>query len=103
MLPVVAGAQATRRQILVYSLLLVPLGAAPWLMGYADAIYGVSALVAGGAMVALAWRVRAAGDGGGSERAAMQLFAYSILYLFALFAVLLVEGGLGGLLGRAAP
>jgi protoheme IX farnesyltransferase len=103
MLPVVAGAAETRRQILIYSLLLIPLGAAPWLLGYADAIYGVTALSAGGAMVALAWRVRAAGDGGQSQRAAMQLFAYSIFYLFALFAVLLVEGGLGGLLGRAAP
>jgi heme o synthase len=105
MLPVVAGAAETRRQILLYSLLLIPLGAAPWLAGYADAIYGVTALLAGGAMVALAWRVRAAGDGREGARAAMQLFAYSIVYLFALFAVLLIEGGLGGLggfLGRAA-
>src|SRR5580704_5183361 len=46
MLPVVAGAQETRRQILLYSLLLIPLGAAPWLMGYADAIYGAIALLA---------------------------------------------------------
>jgi protoheme IX farnesyltransferase len=49
-------------------------------------------------MVALAWRVHAAGEGAQGPRAAMQLFGYSILYLFALFAVLLVEGGL---LGRA--
>ena len=53
-------------------------------------------------MVALAWRVRAAGESAQGPRAAMQLFAYSILYLFTLFAVLLVEGGLGGLLGRTA-
>jgi protoheme IX farnesyltransferase len=102
MLPVVAGVAATRRQILIYSLLLIPVGAAPWLMGYADAIYGVVALMAGVGMVALAWRVRAAGDGPEGHRAAMQLFGYSILYLFALFAVLLFEGGLGGFLGRAA-
>jgi heme o synthase len=102
MLPVVAGAQETRRQILVYSLLLIPLGAAPWFLGYADAVYGVTALVAGGVMAALAWRVGAAGGGRQGERTAMQLFAYSILYLFALFAVLLIEAGLGGLLGRAA-
>src|ERR1700730_1352940 len=57
MLPVVAGAEETRRQILLYSLALVPIGAAPWLMGYADAIYGVTALIAGAAMVALAWRL----------------------------------------------
>jgi len=102
MLPVVAGAAETQRQILLYSLLLVPIGAAPWLLGYADAIYGVTALIAGGGMVALALRVRAEGSGAGADRAAKQLFAYSILYLFVLFAVLLIEGGLGGLLGHAA-
>src|SRR3979490_2783899 len=46
MLPVVAGAAETRRQILLYSLSLVPIGAAPWFMGYADAIYGITALAA---------------------------------------------------------
>jgi len=102
MLPVVAGMAETRRQILIYSILLIPIGTAPWLMGYADAIYGVTALIAGGLMVALALHLRAAGSGERGERAAMRLFAYSILYLFVLFAVLLLEGGPGGLLGRAA-
>jgi heme o synthase len=64
MLPVVAGAEETRRQILLYSVALVPIGAAPWLLGYADAIYGVTALLAGALMVALAWRVRRAREGG---------------------------------------
>jgi heme o synthase len=100
MLPVVAGAEETRRQILLYSVALVPIGAAPWLLGYADAIYGVTALLAGALMVALAWRVRRAREGGAAARAAQQLFAFSILYLFALFAVLLVEGGPGSLVGR---
>src|ERR1700719_2787763 len=67
MLPVVAGAEETRRQILLYSLSLLPVGAAPWLLGYADAIYGATALIAGGVMVALAWRLWAQGPG---ERAA---------------------------------
>jgi heme o synthase len=102
MLPVVAGPDETRRQILLYSLLLGPLGAAPWLLGYAGAIYGVTALVAGALMVVLAWRLRGERDGARAERAAQQLFAFSILYLFVLFAVLLVEGGLGSLVGRAA-
>ena len=101
MLPVVAGAEETRRQILLYSVALVPVGAAPWLLGYAGAIYGVTALVAGALMVALAWRVRSEREGVRAERAAQQLFAFSILYLFVLFAVLLVEAGLGGLAGRA--
>jgi protoheme IX farnesyltransferase len=100
MLPVVAGVAETRRQILLYAIVLVPAGASPWLLGYAGVIYGVVALVAGALMVALAWRLRVAR--GGAEKAAMQLFAFSILYLFTLFAVLLIESGLSSLLGRAA-
>ncbi len=102
MLPVVAGPDETRRQILLYAILLAPLGAAPWLLGYAGAIYGVTAVVAGAAMVVLAWRLRGERDGARAERAAQQLFAFSIVYLFVLFAVLLVEGSLGSLVGWAA-
>ncbi len=102
MLPVVAGAEETRRQILLYSAILVPVGAAPWLLGYAHAIYGLTALLAGALMVAFAWRVRSEREGERAERAAYRLFAFSILYLFVLFAVLLVEDGPGGLLSRAA-
>jgi protoheme IX farnesyltransferase len=101
MLPVVAGAEETRRQILLYSLSLVPIGAAPWLLGYADAIYGVTALLAGGAMVVLAWRLWAEGAGLRAARHAKRLFGFSILYLFVLFAVLLIEGVVSGLLGHA--
>ena len=99
MLPVVAGLKETRRQILLYSAVLVPVGVAPWLLGYAGAVYGATALVAGLAMVAFAWRVRVAQSGARAERAAKRLFAFSILYLFILFAVLLIDSGLGGLLG----
>jgi protoheme IX farnesyltransferase len=100
MLPVVAGPEETRRQILIYSVLLVPVGAAPWFLGYAGLAYGLIALAAGAIMAALAWRVRTEGSAG-DERAAKRLFAYSILYLLILFATLLVEQGLGGLFGRA--
>jgi protoheme IX farnesyltransferase len=99
MLPVVAGLAETRRQILLYAVVLIPVGAGPWLFGYAGAVYGVTALAAGVLMVALAWRLRIARTD--ADKAAKQLFAYSILYLFILFAVLLAESGLGGLLGRA--
>jgi protoheme IX farnesyltransferase len=91
MLPVVAGLEETRRQILLYSIGLVPIGAAPWLFGYAHTIYGVTALLAGALMVTFAWRVRCEREGERAERAAYDLFAFSILYLFVLFAVLLVE------------
>ena len=91
MLPVVAGPQATRRQIFLYSLVLLPVGAAPWLLGYAGLAYGMTALMAGALMVAFAWRVLTVTDGDRAAAAARQLFAYSILYLFVVFAVLLVE------------
>jgi protoheme IX farnesyltransferase len=87
MLPVVAGAAATRRQILVYSLVLAPIGALPWLMGYAGSGYGVIAVGAGAAMVALAWQLHHRP----AEATARMLFAYSIVYLFVLFAALLIE------------
>jgi protoheme IX farnesyltransferase len=91
MLPVVAGAEETRRQILRYSVVLVPIGAAPWLLGYAQAVYGITALIAGVLMVMFAWHVRRKRDGELAERAAHHLFAFSILYLFVLFAVLLID------------
>jgi protoheme IX farnesyltransferase len=99
MLPVVAGDRETRRQILLYTLILAPLGAAPWLLGYAGPAYGVVALAAGAAMLALALRVRAERSG---HTASRQLFGFSILYLFLLFAMLLADHAWGGLSGHLA-
>jgi heme o synthase len=87
MLPVVAGKEETRRQILIYTLILAPLGVAPWLIGFTGPIYGMVATVTGGVMLALA--IRLLSDR--SNRAAKHLFAFSILYLFLLFAMLLVD------------
>jgi protoheme IX farnesyltransferase len=91
MLPVVAGAEETRRQILIYSIALLPIGATPWLLGYAGMASGVAALLAGALMLCLAWRVRYQREGQGARRAAQRLFAFSIVYLFVVFAALLVE------------
>ena len=99
MLPVVAGDSATRWQILLYTLLLAPLGVVPWLMGYAGAAYGVAAITGGAIMIALALRILAEKQG---FRASKQMFAFSILYLFLLFAVLLAEQMSGGLIGHLA-
>jgi protoheme IX farnesyltransferase len=97
MLPVIAGADETRRQILLYSVVLAPVAAAPWLLGYVGAAYGVAALAASACLIALAWRARNEGRSAHSERAAQQLFGFSILYLFLLFAMLLVSGSPFGL------
>jgi heme o synthase len=100
MLPVVSGDASTRRQIMVYTLILVPLGVAPWAFGYTGALYGVTAIMTGAIMVVLGWQVFR--ESRPAERASRNLFAFSILYLFLLFAVLLVERGWGGLIARLA-
>jgi protoheme IX farnesyltransferase len=99
MLPVVAGATETRRQILRYTLVLAPVGVAPWLLGYAGAVYGITAVLAGTAMIALAIRVRGETRG---HTASKQMFGLSILYLFLLFAMLLVDRMSGGPFGHFA-
>jgi heme o synthase len=87
MLPVTAGEAATRRQILIYSLLLVPLAIAPAFTHLAGPVYLAIAAIGGAAFLALAVRLARR-----AERAdAKRLFAFSILYLFLLFAALLGE------------
>jgi protoheme IX farnesyltransferase len=91
MLPVVAGPDATRLQILLYTIVLVAVAAAPWPLGYFDAIYGVTSLVLGAGMLACAVEVYRRRERALSLRATRKMFAFSILYLFALFATLLLE------------
>jgi heme o synthase len=95
MLPVVAGRAETRRQILLYSILLAPVGASPWLLGYAGLLYGMTAIVAGAAMIGLSLHIMVLGDEDKGLRGAKRLFGVSILYLFVLFAVLLIDDLLG--------
>jgi len=91
MLPVVAGPDATRLQILLYTIVLVAVALAPWPLGYFDAVYGATSLLLGAGMLALAVNVYRHRDGIEATRATRRLFAFSILYLFALFATLLLE------------
>ena len=86
MLPVVAGKAETRRQILIYSLVLVPVSLLPFALGTAGLVYGGAAMVLGPCFVLLALQVRR--DNG--TRAARRLFGFSILYLFVLFAALIL-------------
>ncbi|MEE3048314.1 MAG: heme o synthase [Pseudomonadota bacterium] len=90
MLPVVAGCAETRRQIVIYSVLLAPLGVAPWWLGFAGPFYGSVAAVLGGVFLLGAMRVWRDDQ----ERHCRQLFGFSILYLFAIFAMLLVDRGI---------
>lgn len=92
MLPVVAGQTATRRQIVLYSIVMAAVAVAPWLLDLAGAIYGIVAATLSLVFVALAIGV---GTNRATEPAAMRpekrLFTYSIIYLFALFAILVVD------------
>jgi protoheme IX farnesyltransferase len=101
MLPVVKGPDATRTQILVYSLILAPIGVLPALMGTGGILYAIAATVLGAVFVAFAVVCYRERVGERADRAAKHLFAYSVLYLFLLFAVLLVEQGFG--IGSAFP
>ena len=99
MLPVVAGGDETRRQILLYSVLLVPIGIAPALIGLGGLSYLVVSVCTGAMFLALAWRVYRDREGEAAERAARRLFGFSILYLFLLFAALLAERVVAAVIG----
>ena len=91
MLPVVAGPDETRRQILLYSLLLVPLAVTPYFIGLGGIVYLATSVVLGAIFLYLAVKVWMVREGREADRTAKQLFGFSILYLFLLFAVILGE------------
>ncbi|HWG04403.1 MAG TPA: heme o synthase [Beijerinckiaceae bacterium] len=91
MMPNVKGADHTRLEILLYTLVLVPLGVTPWLLGIGSMAYGVISIVAGAVLLASAVRVYKCRVGKTADTAAMQLFGLSILYLFLIFAALVAE------------
>ncbi len=93
MLPVVAGPVETRRQILIYSLILAPLGMGPVAIGLGGVAYGIASGLLGAVFVWLAVALYRSEDGADANKPAKRLFAFSILYLFLLFAVLLAEHG----------
>jgi len=90
MLPVVAGRAATTRQILMYSVVLVPISMLPWSLGFAGLMYGATALGCGAIFLALATQLRRSKET--DRHAAHRLFLFSISYLFLLFAALLADG-----------
>jgi heme o synthase len=89
MLPVVSGKAATKRQILIYSVLLVPASVLPWVLGFAGGVYGSVAMICGAAFVLLAVQLDRTSEA--DRRVAHCLFLFSITYLFVLFAALLVD------------
>jgi protoheme IX farnesyltransferase len=97
MLPVAAGHGATKRQILLYSLPLAVAAVAPAFLGMAGLVYGLVAALLGAVFVRLAWNVYRMEPGDVFMGPARRLFAFSLLYLFLLFAMLLAGAGIGGI------
>jgi len=92
MLPVTAGNRETRRQVLLYTLPLVAVSVAPWAMGLTGAVYGLTAAALGAVFLMLAVAVFRNHAADPAQMAPeKRLFAFSILYLFVLFAALVVD------------
>ncbi|KXF78374.1 protoheme IX farnesyltransferase [Paramesorhizobium deserti] len=91
MMPNVRGEASTRLQILVYTLIVAPVGVLPWVMGFAGPVYGVVSTALGLAFVAHAWQLWRAPSAEAALKRAKALFGFSLLYLFGLFAVLFCE------------
>jgi heme o synthase len=87
MLPVVSGPRETKRQILLYTLMLWPATVAPWLLGVAGNLYGAGALLLSAVFTGMA--IGLCRDDG--DRSARRMFAFSLLYLFLIFSLLLVD------------
>ena len=97
MLPVVAGVETTRRQAFLYTLAMVAAAVAPWPLGLTGWIYGAASIVLNGVFLVLAAAMLA---NTATEAKDMlpekRLFKFSIVYLFALFAALVVDSALLG-------
>jgi protoheme IX farnesyltransferase len=87
---VVAGARETRRQMLLYTVMLWPASLAPWLLGMAGPVYGIAAGALSLLFTGAAIRVWRDGEDEG-QRSARQMFHFSLLYLFLIFAFLLAD------------
>jgi protoheme IX farnesyltransferase len=90
MLPVVAGRRTTKAHMLVYTVVLLPLTVSPYFFGATGLVYAAGATLLGLLFIASAVRVWQEPDDAG-DRCARQMFGFSILYLFLLFALLLAD------------
>ncbi len=95
MLPVVAGPDETRRQILIYTLLLMPITFLPPLLGTVGLLYTAANAVLGVAFVYHAVQVYRLREGAVAEMACKKMFGFSTLWLFLVFALILIERALG--------
>jgi protoheme IX farnesyltransferase len=99
MMPNVAGEASTKRQIFAYALLVAIVGLLPWSFGFTSEAYGLAAAALGLGFIWYAWKVLAMPDSDRAMRPAKALFGYSLLYLFAIFAIYLGDSVVSRMLG----
>ncbi|MGB8819036.1 MAG: heme o synthase [Rhizobiaceae bacterium] len=101
MMPNVAGEPSTKLQILLYALLVAPVGVAPWFLGFAGSVYGVASAVLGAVFVWHAFKVWQMPETDRAMVPAKKLFGFSLIYLTALFAILLGQALVSSFMGLA--
>ncbi len=94
MLPNVAGIASTKRQIVIYAAATAVTGVLPYALGFASLVYGVLATGLGGLFVLRAFQVLRMSETDTTMKPAKTMFRFSLVYLFAVFAMLLVDGTL---------
>jgi protoheme IX farnesyltransferase len=91
MLPVIAGPTATKRQIVLYACLTAIAALTPAVLGFAGVVYGTASIVLSAVFVAMAVRLWRTHGRDQERREGLRLFAFSIFYLFMIFAVIAFE------------
>lgn len=91
MLPCIAGEKSTKLQMLLYTLILLPVSVLPWFLGLSGTIYAATAFILGSFFVFTALQVYRDKDNVDSYKRAKQMFGYSVFYLFALFLGVMID------------
>jgi protoheme IX farnesyltransferase len=91
MLPIVSGVEFTKKNIFIYALILFPITILPFYFNFAGLIYLIPALILGIIYIFLTYQLLKANNKTNEEKYSKKIFAFSILYLFLIFSLLLIE------------
>ena len=91
MLPVVSGIDFTKKNIFAYALILFPITILPFYFNFAGLVYLVPTIILGAFYIFLTFKLLKANNKKNTEKFSKKIFAFSILYLFLIFTLLLIE------------
>tara|TARA_B100001123_G_scaffold417104_1_gene519489 strand:- start:1127 stop:1948 length:822 start_codon:yes stop_codon:yes gene_type:complete len=91
MLPITSGIRTTKYNIFVYSLILFPVALSPYFFNFSGLIYLLLALLLSSYYVFISFKLLIEKDSGAEKKLSAKLFGYSILYLFTIFASILID------------